>query len=83
MKLCFFFFFFFKWIQLLPFIPNKREIGFCVNVQSLCVYMQSYVGKVTLVVMSAKHIIPDPEKITQYCIDALEEMKLAALSLKV
>jgi len=51
--------------------------------QSLCVYMQSYVGKVTLVVMSAKHIIPDPEKITQYCIDALEEMKLAALSLKV
>ncbi len=82
MKLCLFVFFFSNGANS-DFSSLTREIGFCVNVQSLCVYMQSYVGKVTLVVMSAKHIIPDPEKITQYCIDALEEMKLAALSLKV
>jgi hypothetical protein len=31
--------------------------------------------------MSAKHIIPDPEMIIQFCIDALHEMKKAAVSL--
>lgn len=50
--------------------------------QSLCVYMQSYFGKVALVVMSAKHVIPDPETLSQYCVDALQEMKKAAVSLK-
>jgi len=49
--------------------------------QSFCVYMQSYCGKITLVVMSAKHIIPDPEMIIQFCFDALHEMKKAAVSL--
>jgi hypothetical protein len=49
--------------------------------QSFCVYMQSYCGRITLVVMSAKHIIPDPEMIIQFCFDALHEMKKAAVSL--
>ncbi|CAK9193288.1 unnamed protein product [Sphagnum troendelagicum] len=49
--------------------------------QSFCVYMQSYCGKVTFVVMSAKHIIPNPEIIIQFCFDALHEMKKAAVSL--
>ncbi len=58
------------------------NILLCVWVQSLCVYMQSYFGKVALVVMSAKHVIPDPEMLSQYCVDALQEMKKAAVSLK-
>jgi hypothetical protein len=43
----------------------------------------SYAGKAGLVVMSSKHLIPDPEKLSQYCVDALEDMKKAAASIKV
>ncbi|MCO5553434.1 hypothetical protein L7F22_006955 [Adiantum nelumboides] len=43
--------------------------------QALCVHVQSYMGKVTLVVSSAKDIIPDPERLCQYMVCALEDMK--------
>ncbi len=43
----------------------------------------SYAGKAGLVVMSSKHLIPDPEKLSQYCVDALEDMKKVAASIKV
>ncbi len=33
--------------------------------------------------MGTKHLIPDPEKLSQYCVDALEDMKKAAASIKV
>lgn len=33
--------------------------------------------------MSSKHLIPDPEKLSQYCVDALEDMKKAAASINV
>jgi hypothetical protein len=58
-----------------------KRFCFFLWVQSFCVYMQSYCGKVTFVVMSAKHIIPNPEIIIQFCFDALHEMKKAAVSL--
>ncbi len=68
--------------RLMIFPCKFLNILLCVWVQSLCVYMQSYFGKVALVVMSAKHVIPDPEMLSQYCVDALQEMKKAAVSLK-
>ncbi|KAI5060072.1 hypothetical protein GOP47_0024492 [Adiantum capillus-veneris] len=43
--------------------------------QALCVHVQSYMGKVTLVVSSAKDIIPDPDRLCQYMVCALEDMK--------
>ncbi len=56
---------------------------FFVWVQSLCFHLVSYAGKAGLVVMSTKHLIPDPQKLSQYCVDALEDMKKAAASINV
>ncbi len=40
-------------------------------------------GELCWKVMSTKHLNPDPEKLSQYCVDALEDMKKAAASIKV
>ncbi|CAM6025957.1 unnamed protein product [Sphagnum balticum] len=43
--------------------------------QSLCFYLVSYAGKAGLVVMGSKHLIPDPEKLSQYCASTLNEVE--------
>lgn len=43
--------------------------------QALCVHIQSYMGKATIVVLSAKDVIPDPERLCEHMASALEEMK--------
>lgn len=43
--------------------------------QALCVHVQSYMGKVALVVSSARDIIPDPEILCEHMVCALEDMK--------
>lgn len=46
--------------------------------QALCVHIQSYMGKVALIVSSAKDVIPDPEILCKHMVCALEEMKQKA-----
>ncbi|KAI5069178.1 hypothetical protein GOP47_0015479 [Adiantum capillus-veneris] len=43
--------------------------------QALCVHVQSYMGKATIVVTSAKDVIPDPERLCEHIVCALHEMK--------
>ncbi|MCO5568758.1 hypothetical protein L7F22_022458 [Adiantum nelumboides] len=43
--------------------------------QALCVHVQSYMGKATIVVTSAKDVIPDPERLCEHIASALQEMK--------
>lgn len=43
--------------------------------QALCVHIQSYMGKVTIVVSAAEDIIPDPDTLCKYMVCALEDMK--------
>ncbi|KAJ7568319.1 hypothetical protein O6H91_01G027800 [Diphasiastrum complanatum] len=46
--------------------------------QSLCIHLQTYMGKAKLVVTVAKDIIPDPDVLLQHILDALKDMKQAA-----
>lgn len=46
--------------------------------QSLSIYLQTYNGKANLVVMSAKSVLPDPEKLLNLMIDSLKNMVKAA-----
>jgi hypothetical protein len=48
--------------------------------QSLSIFFQSYAGKASLVVETARDLIPDPETLCQYMVDALQEMKQAVVS---
>ncbi|CAM6016449.1 unnamed protein product [Sphagnum balticum] len=47
---------------------------------SLSIFFQSYAGKASLVVETARDLIPDPETLCQYMVDALQEMKQAVVS---
>jgi len=47
---------------------------------SLSIFFQSYAGKGSLVVETARDLIPDPETLCQYMVDALQEMKQAVVS---
>jgi hypothetical protein len=48
--------------------------------QSLSIFFQSYAGKASLVVETARDLIPDPDTLCQYMVDALQEMKQAVVS---
>lgn len=43
--------------------------------QSLCVHIQSYMGKVTIISFAVKDIIPDPLLLCDFMVTALEDMK--------
>jgi hypothetical protein len=43
-------------------------------VQGVGIFLQSYMGKASLVVMSAEDIVPDPEILCEYCVASLQEM---------
>jgi len=40
---------------------QSSDIYFVVDVQAVSIFLQSYMGKATLVVMAAEAIVPDPE----------------------
>ncbi|KAG0564973.1 hypothetical protein KC19_8G153300 [Ceratodon purpureus] len=48
--------------------------------QSVSIYLQTYMGKASLVVMSAESAIPDPEVFCKLCVDSLKDMVRAAKS---
>ena len=56
---------------------SPSEHHFC-NVQSLAIYLQSYMGKASLVCTTAEDVIPDPEVICQHCVDSLKDMVKSA-----
>ncbi|KAL2629598.1 hypothetical protein R1flu_014284 [Riccia fluitans] len=45
---------------------------------ALCLHLQSYNGRVCLVTMASKDVIPDPEYLLQLCVEGLQDMKKAA-----
>lgn len=45
---------------------------------NLCIHLQSYAGKVTLVATVVELVIPDPDILLQCCVDALQKMVKAA-----
>ncbi|KAG0583745.1 hypothetical protein KC19_3G159800 [Ceratodon purpureus] len=48
--------------------------------QGVSVFLQSYMGKASLVVMSAEDIVPDPEVLCEYCVASLQEMLESAVA---
>ncbi|CAM6011483.1 unnamed protein product [Sphagnum balticum] len=50
--------------------------------QSLSVFFQSYAGKASLVALTSRDLIPDPDTLCHYMVDALQEMKRAVVLLR-
>ncbi|KAL3687607.1 hypothetical protein R1sor_013916 [Riccia sorocarpa] len=50
---------------------------------ALTLHLQSYNGRGSLVTMSTKDVIPDPEYLLELCVEALEDMKEAVAQRKV
>lgn len=47
--------------------------------QAVSIFLQSYMGRASLVVMSAVDIVPDPEVLCEHCVVSLQEMVESAV----
>lgn len=44
----------------------------------MSIFLQSYMGKASLVVMAAENVVPDPEVLCDYCVKSLQDMRRSA-----
>lgn len=49
-----------------------------VEMQTVSIFLQSYMGKASLVVMAAENVVPDPEVLCDYCVKSLQDMRRSA-----